>query len=150
MEGPTPTSMWPVLEVPGGGWIRFNRRLQRADAHCLAHRYADCKMDRRLTKGSLGLSMAWLAAGPTCTHLEHVLLKSDLSHEDGRAARLEGRERLRVLGETMPLARDLLQCEADARSNDWTEPKQIHCPVSIAEIARAMKLAEEAEAEAAS
>ena len=57
--GPRAHESWRVVPVRGG-WLRFSPTQLRLDAHCGQHGLA-CKLDKVLSKCSVGNQLAWLA-----------------------------------------------------------------------------------------
>ena len=110
-----------------GGWVRYNRELERLDGHCRQHG-ANCKMDRRLTRGALGLVLAWVSKGPTSDRLRHTELKEELSSADGFAERDAARQKFKELAATDPLAQAIVQAEIVARGGETDEPPSLPCP----------------------
>ena len=80
---------WDVLPVPGG-WLRYNATLEKLDSHCNRHG-RDCKMDGQLSKGILGLHLAWLGATADSKH-EHDKCKAPLSRQEELARRQASRK----------------------------------------------------------
>ena len=96
VEAPASIGDWVVLAVDGG-WLRFNPVLKRLDAHCAdpIHNFdGKCKMDRVLSKGVIGLVMAWLSghAEPFPCKASHQFQKVVLSNPDCKDIRERGRE----------------------------------------------------------
>ena len=125
---PTEGGGWKVVEVTGG-FIRFNEKLQRADAHCKLH--SKCKADRVMSRGPLGFLMCWLAHD--CADKEaHDELKPHISSPVYFTERQAGRRDFEALaaqhGGKFKL---LLDTERAARNGSSEEPQMLPCiPVS--------------------
>ena len=77
-RAPTKVGGWEICETRHG-WLKYNSVLGSCDAHC---RYHDkCKCDRTLRRMTVGLSLAWLAAGaePGVTREMHMVAKEVMS-----------------------------------------------------------------------
>ena len=85
-------------------------------------------MDRHLSKGTAGLSAAWLAAGANITWEEHQCYKEILSAADSFDERNTARRELLARIGTEPLVSRFLSIEAGLRDGDGDEPPVIKCP----------------------
>ena len=56
---------WRRLELPGVGWFMYSEKLSRLDSHCMMH--SNCRMNRTLRRGCLGLCASWLQATADCS-----------------------------------------------------------------------------------
>ena len=116
---------WELLQVEGG-WLRYSHALGRLDSHCSRHT-GGCKMDRQLKKGTIGLSMAWLAAHASNKD-EHDTLNVALSDTGSIQDRNSGRSRFAALAaQREGLFRSVLDREAELRGGRVDEPT--HIPV---------------------
>ena len=120
-----------------GGWLRFNPALGRLDGHCEFHGPL-CKMDRRLRKGTVGLTLAWLAAGSEGDKAQHVVLKATLSGAAGLEARAGSRAAFAEAAAADPEARAILEAEKAERGGQEFEPPEVACPAPFHELARAL------------
>ena len=85
---PPPIGKWPAVRLPGG-WLRFNEKRGRCDAHCAFHG-PSCKLDRQLKTLPCGLLVACLSA--QCdSKSSHDGLKVELPGAVGLAKRLRNR-----------------------------------------------------------
>ena len=104
-----------MVAVPGG-WLRYSEKASRVDAHCGRHH--NCKMDRALSKGPLGLHLAWLGAAAE-DKAAHDLLKTRMSRE----VRVRGRDQFIDLADQRGgLYQRILEEEARVRGTR-DEPK---------------------------
>ena len=113
---------WQVLEVPHG-FLRFNKEQKRLDAHCPVH--VNCKMDRTLGRGPVGLCMAWLKAHAEQPHESTALLKVTLSSADGLLQRQQGRQQFIEMSAQNPLFQEVIEHEAKARNGKKDEATKI-------------------------
>ena len=125
--GPPPkeTGGWQVVEVPGG-WLRFNAREQKLNAHCRQHGANVCKMDRGLQKQPIGLHMAWLAC--RCEFPgAHQTKKQEISGPAGSEARSAGRGVFeRLAAEKKGVYQEIIRMEAEVCGRSG-EPDAINC-----------------------
>ena len=125
---------WRVLEVPHG-YLRYNMVQGKLDSHCPVHN--NCKMDRTLARGPIGLCMAWLRAhaeGPE----PPALLKITLSSDHGLEARRRGRQEFKEMAKDNELFTEVLEQEALLRGGDRDEPPKLPVSAGIAAYERAM------------
>lgn len=109
---PRSTTAWKVVQVPGG-WLRFNKSQGRLDAHCERHGL-NCKMDRVLHKGPIGLHMAWLA-DPAANKTDHDQAKAVLASHEGEDACASGRDTfMRLAATEKGLFQDIVEEESRA------------------------------------
>ena len=143
---PTEGGGWLVITT-SGGWIRFNEKQQKIDSHCSQHGHK-CKMDRMMSRGSIGLACAWL--GTTCNmRSDHIIEKACISSFDSKAARVAARAAFVARakdssdseGEKCLL---LLASEMDARkaTSEVVEPDLLKCPDISRELSRALESGE--------
>ena len=88
-------------------------------------------MDRTLRKGTVGLTLAWLAAGGEVDKLDHTGKKAELSSEAGLHLRQACRDAFRKAAADDPEALAILQAEKLARDGGDLEPLAIACPPSL-------------------
>ena len=98
--------------------MRYNKEQGKLDSHCPEHN--NCKMDRTMARGPIGLCMAWLR-----THAEGpeppALLKITLSSHDGLEARRRGREEFKEMAKDNELFAEVLEQDALLRGGDSDE-----------------------------
>ena len=113
---------WKIMQVQGGT-LRFNKRLQRLDAHC-SQTWGTCKADRTLRKGPIGFVMLWLAS-ESATKAEQVAKKGTCSASAMFDARVSSRAAFVAAAASQGgFFQEVLECELEARgSND--EPRSI-------------------------
>ena len=121
----------------GSGWLRWSRGLQRIDAHCPGHAQEEyavkCKLDRKATRGSLGLSLAWLQKGLSCSCSEdHNLQKELLPDSSAFGSREEARDAFKAKAEVCEEAAVVVALERESRSGDDSEPLSIPCQSMLA------------------
>ncbi len=84
-------------------------------------------MDRSLKRGTLGLSLLWLAR-PGVDKLNHATLKQVYSQEDRRLDRHERRADFREqAGKLGGLRAELLDTEMELRGGEVEEPPWLRC-----------------------
>ena len=115
---------WEVLDVEGG-WLRFSKNIGRLDGHCKRHGIG-CKMDRTLRRGTLGLTLAWLADTVADTKEDHDMFKVFLSAAEGFDRRESARARF-VSAASGGLAQTILDCERELREGAADEPRSLAC-----------------------
>ena len=117
--------------------MRFNREQGRLDGHC-GHHGQQCKMDRRLRKGTVGLVLAWVAASGDGDRAHHVELKSSLSSAAGFERRAARRAAFQAAAVDDAEVRAILEAEEAERGGDDLGPPSIQCPANFQELARAL------------
>ena len=131
-RAPTKVGGWEVYETRHG-WLKYNSVHGSCDAHC---RYHDkCKCDRTLRRKSLGLSLAWLAAGsePDCTRDMHMVAKEVVSSESCYDQRRAERAAFKSAAVSDPHARAILDLEAAVcGETSVREPKFLPCKSIVA------------------
>ena len=127
---------WQAVALHGS-WVRYSASLGRADAHCRIHCDGprECKLDRKLAKGTLGLTAAWLKCGHNMCFDEQQMMKEVLSGEDMYAERCAERQALETLAESDAQINELVELEATVRDQARDEPQSIKCPSVLRRIA---------------
>ena len=115
------------MAIGDQGWLRWNPQHSKCDAHCRLHE--SCKMDRKVKRSTIGLSMAWLAACRRPGGIEgHQLAKEIISAEGSYDERVVGRLALVTLAETDADTRAIIDMEAAAVGQfPVLEPQSIPC-----------------------
>ena len=139
---PSELGGWRVIAVTNG-WIKYHPVELKIDSHCERHGKS-CKMDRKMARGSIGLSVAWLKRGLDCTHRsDHIVEKAAISSSDCRELRVAGRQEFTLRSENPedPVAekmQELLLAERRARKSaePLEEPLALPCPDISRELAR--------------
>ena len=115
---PKESSDWQVVEVPGGvGWLRFNKKQKRLDAHCgQEHCHGKkCKVDRKISRGVLGFHWAWLNSVAETTDV-HSADKPIVSHCISHELRKTSREAfIAHAGREGGVWQEIVDCEMQVR-----------------------------------
>ena len=116
----------------------------KIDAHCEVHGKA-CKMDRKMSRGTIGLAHAWLKKGIDCPdRAAHIIEKAVVSSHEGLNLRTDARVEMQMRGENDedPMAgriNEMFAAELEARPTDEMrvcEPHDLPCPDISRELAR--------------
>ena len=138
-RGPPPAmgGDWEVIAVPNG-WLRWSRKLGRCDAHCRVPDHnidGECKMDRKVTPGTLGLSMLWMTeAHKHASHFDHALHKEIYSASESLPARETARSDFQGLCSSDDNVRRLFEMEKHWRRGEVIEPEMVPCRSLMREV----------------
>ena len=125
---PAAATGWAIVECEGG-WLKFNPDAGnggRLDGHCGQHN--DCSCNRVMSKGVIGLQLAWLSYKCDCKE-QHEFMKCVLSASDMAQERAEKRAQFLAVAAESPdgVHAQIAKHELRLRgSND--EPSWIACP----------------------
>ena len=121
---------WVNVRVPRGT-LRFNDSQGRLDAHCSYHK--DCKCDRVISRGPLGLHIHWLSLACE-TKEEHYHMKEVVSSAASFVGRQNGRKAFNTLAETNGGKWELVRnAEAKIRGTA-DEPASLPCTAYVPQI----------------
>ena len=119
---------WRVIKVPNG-YVRWSAKLARLDAHCRVHtdQKKECKMDRTLARGGVGLSWLWMKHAASVDYFGHQLQKEQFSSVEARDDRAAERKRIVDAASSDEELAALLTAEREARGGEVHEPDIIQC-----------------------
>ena len=134
---------WKVI-ASVNRWIKLHAEEMKIGAHCEVHGKAN-KMDRQMSRGTVGLAHAWRKKGLDCSdRAAHIIEKAVVSSHEGLRLRTDARVEMQTRGEneadpTAGRICEMFAAELEARPTDEMrvcEPHDLPCPDISRELAR--------------
>ena len=120
---PSVSGEWIRLDLPSG-WLVFNMRLSRVDAHCGVHDL--CRSNKVMKKAPIGYQLYGLSLTPGTSMKDHQELKHTAGKQDTFPARQVARVEFQSLADVNGgFYHDLLACEAECRQDNRLDEPEV-------------------------